>query len=100
MYESPGLTRPSWMDDDEWSEYMMSEEARVELTREDDYYESGMYDEDYDDYLGDAAEAEAEYYYELGQNAYYDGEELYGNEPYWFEEGWKSAMLEVEARER
>lgn len=36
-YESPGLRRPRHMDDEEWAEYMMSEEARHELTYIPDY---------------------------------------------------------------
>ena len=47
IYDSPGLVRPSWMDDEEWSEYQMTDEARMELTYES---EPPEYDDQNDSY--------------------------------------------------
>lgn len=46
--DSPGLSRPEWMDDEEWAEYRMTEEARRELTYEPDYEPYAYGDEAYD----------------------------------------------------
>lgn len=82
------------MDDDEWAEYRMSEEARYELTYEPDYDPYDYYDDMDADYYAARAEEEAEYYWNLGYEAYFEGERLVGDEPYEFEDGFKTAMEE------
>lgn len=67
--DSPGLTRPSHMDELDWQEYMMTDEARHELTYvpDDDLY----YDDD-DGYY-DAVAEESHEWYEEGRQGYRDG---------------------------
>lgn len=59
--DSPGLSRPKHMDDEEWAEYRFSDEARVELTHVPDY-EDYRYEPGYDPGPGyEDAHLEAQY---------------------------------------
>lgn len=61
--DSPGLSRPKHMDDEEWAEYSFSEEARVELTyvpNEYDYYDD--IEDSYWDAMAEETESEMDKY--------------------------------------
>ena len=78
MTDSPGLSRPPHMDDEEWAEYRFSEEARVELTHvpDEDVYSDPREDE--------RADALGEMFGEIeedGRQAYRDGLDIDDN-PY------------------
>lgn len=47
------MSRPHWMNDEEWSEYTMTEEYRYEMTHEDEPPEYDDYDMAYADFLAE-----------------------------------------------
>lgn len=99
MYDSPGLSRPGWMDDQEWSEYLMTEEARYELTYVPD--EPGPYDyyddraDDYADYMGEVHKEGYQDFY----SGFYEDENPYGasDSGVAWADGWESAEKEYNA---
>lgn len=67
------MGRPRWMDDEEWSEYQMTEEYRYEVTHENDPYDYDDYDSEYADYLAEREELN----WREADDYMYEGEEEY-----------------------
>lgn len=66
--DSPGVSRPGWMDDEEWSEYRMTAEYAYEVSHvPDEPFDPDPFDEDFADFQAeqtqehlDELESEAE----------------------------------------